>query len=160
MTTKTANAEPQPTPSDAAKAERTRSVIDVERGTVTVFASDGAQIEQHSIAGIPNNVVRHLALVGLGVTMRNVKDQDATMLAMVEGFIPGRSAKEKVLDPWRRAYMRVVIDGAARGGNPISEDEARQRAESLDKTALAKIKRISAVVAEHNRITGADDELP
>lgn len=160
-TATTADTTPAPKPS--------RLTSEISNGVVTLSVGTNT-VGTYAMSDLPDATQKALAAIGLRYILVGATDHGKAFDEMKAGKIPGRkAAASKDLEPWRLAYAHALAEETAKrdgikvympgGRNPTQEfavllDNSKQRAVSLDKSGLAKIKVIPAVVAHWVRITG------
>lgn len=141
------------------RAEHTR--IDDEAGIVT-FRGMG-----YSFDTLPDASKRRAGLIGLARLLRE-SDGDVWDKLKSGDFVVRVAAKPKELDNWRMAYAHALAEetvkadgGRVKIGNKETPEfsaaleVAMAKARDLDRSSLAKLKVIPAVVAHHARLSGA-----
>jgi len=148
--------------------ERRTGTIDLDAGTVEIKLPTGATIGIYSADGLPERSLRWLTMDALRRHLLLGDSPTAAYDELAAGDIPQARAGRppKALEVWREAYACALADeeyaaqpGKGREAQAVILERARTKARALSKDALKKAQTIAAVVAHHERLTGATVSL-
>jgi hypothetical protein len=132
--------------SDAETTKKTRSEGYIDQQNLLINR-DGVS---YTLAGLPENVVTYLALVGLD---HKVRTGGRNTYEKLKAGATQRPSASNELDPWRLAIAHSIVEQTKKTATPVMLDAAKVQAEAVTRENLVEAKKRPLVVKHWRKLT-------
>jgi hypothetical protein len=143
-------------PVEAQAKPRNRWSFDHTTGTATVVYPSGNG-DFFDFGALPEAATRHILAVGFKIVVGGADDMHEAYGRLLAGQITTRkpAAPGPKLNDWRLAIANAMVDATKKLPEPLSLDDAKNRAAALSKDQVRAAKTDTAIVKAYNKLTGA-----
>lgn len=137
-----------------AKASRRRGIYDLDLMLLTVTETDKPDVV-YALRDIPGDAQAYCVMHGMWMFLRAAETPDAGFVQLVAGDVVAPKATTRVahdLAPWKQAVAATLVSLSAKAGNPMTQEQANERAGALDRGQIAAARKDPAVVKHYAKL--------
>jgi hypothetical protein len=138
---------------DEAKAQRTKTEIDIENGTVTI---DGVLYETNAL---PEKTKTFLALDGLRKRLISADNREQAFRDLLGGKIPTKTPAAAKISPWHQAIAAALVEDTKKSAEPLTIESAMAEVRNMDRATQIAARQEPTVVKHYRRLTGKKGSL-